>query len=289
MQVQPSHSTPVSATLKLTLSACLIVLVAFLSSSVSGLNIRPDRKQSKYAAYGKQFSAACAIAWDKSKVVREGKGMAGSGTLVAPDWVLTAAHVVDEAAVIGGRLSVLFDKQEIEVIRVVIHPDYPAWPNKEKKVGWPDVALLKLKRPVAKLVPVPLYRGKDEAGQTATIVGFGVVGNFATGAPNGRDAVKQPLVRLAGTNVIEKVWIGDRCLTQVSRLGDATDLEAGILGGDSGGPLLLKENGKWLLAGVVNSSIGGGMGPVHPSYGDNDVFLRVSKYAAWVDATITGE
>jgi hypothetical protein len=188
-------------TSKRTLTACLFALAAILPSGVFGLNIRPDREQSKYAEYGKQYSAACAIAWDQSKVIIDGKG----------------------------------------------------------------------------LVPIPLYRGNDEAGRTATIVGFGGLGNFATGAPNARDAIKQPLVRRAGTNVVEKVWIGDRCLTQVSRLDDATDLEAGVLGGDSGGPLLIQDNGQWFLAGVTKASIGGGMEPVHPSYGDNGfVFYPVT-------------
>ena len=270
-------------------SLAVTFFAAFSASTHAfGLNTRPDRHESRYSDYGKQFPAVCLITWEKSRVVRDGKGLAGSGTLVAPDWVLTAAHVVDEAAATGGRVTAMFDEQEIEVERIVIHPDYPPWPNDQRAVGWPDIALLKLRRPVATLESTLLYRGNDEAGRTATIVGFGPLGTFATGAPQREEVLAQPVVRRAGTNLIDKIWLEDRCLTQVSPLTDATDLEAGILGGDSGGALLIREEREWFVAGVNKASIGGGAESVHPSYGDNDVFLRVSSYSTWIDATING-
>ncbi|MCA9052247.1 MAG: trypsin-like serine protease, partial [Planctomycetaceae bacterium] len=250
-----------------------------------GIIIRPDRSESQYVEYAKQFPAVCAVLWDESNVVRNGKGFVGSGTLVAPGWVLTAAHIVQEPSTIGGRISVVFDSGEIEVERVIVHPDYPAWPNDEQAIGWPDIALLKLKQPVEGVTPVSLYQEHGEAGQTATIIGWGGLGTFKTGHPSKDEILKQPTVRRAGTNVIERIWLGDRCLTQINTLDVATDLEAGVSGGDSGGALLIHVEDKWLLAGVVKAGIGGRSQP-EVMYGDNDVFLRVSSFLPWIDSTM---
>ena len=57
------------------------LLSALWLTSAEAIVIRHDRDDADYRALGEKFTAVCAVIPD------------GEGTLVAPRWVLTAAHV----------------------------------------------------------------------------------------------------------------------------------------------------------------------------------------------------
>ena len=78
----------------------------------SSLGLRHDLKEAQYIEFGEQFPAVCQVA-----------GL-GSGTLIAPQWVLTAAHVPEMVLRMepDAPLTVKLDGKEYKVAHVV-YPD----------------------------------------------------------------------------------------------------------------------------------------------------------------------
>jgi hypothetical protein len=217
---------------------------------------RHDRDDSQYLTLGERFRAVGEIQPD------------GTGTLVASRWVLTAAHV---AAGRRGAVGVKFGDVVYRVQRVVVHPLGKEGGNRPPEV---DLGLLELERPVEGIEPLELYRGRGELGQKAFLVGYGDFGKA------GARLSPTDHKRRAATNTVSDA--GPRRLFFVFEAPPAgTDLE-GVSGpGDSGGPALMEEGGRYLLAGVSS----GADGPPG-RYGLTDVFVRVSAYADWIDQTL---
>jgi hypothetical protein len=150
---------------------------------------------------------------------------------------------------------------------------------------------VELETPVDSVVPISIFVDKTEMGKMVTLVGFGVTGTFETGPPHGADAVKFSTIparmraKRAGTNVIILVSHKD-LVTRIDPAESATDLEASVAGGDSGGPALVQVSGQMYIAGVISSA------PQRPPsedtagiYGDRVSFVRVSSFARWVEDT----
>ena len=52
--------------------------------------------------------------------------------------------------------------------------------------------------------------------------------------------------------------------------------------GDSGGPALVEESGRYFVAGISSASMNGRPG----TYGVTDVYTRVSSYVDWIEKTM---
>jgi hypothetical protein len=138
---------------------------------------------------------------------------AGSGTLIASRWVLTAGHVVDPwnltttgkwvQSARSPKTTVLFGTREYHVKGVVEYPGFSC------KDGGTDLALLELDTQVDSVAPLSIYIGDHESGEIVTLVGFGATGTFETGPPHDAEArafqaiPARNRVKRAGTNVIE--------------------------------------------------------------------------------------
>ncbi|MCB1020238.1 MAG: trypsin-like serine protease, partial [Acidobacteria bacterium] len=184
-----------------------------------------------------------------------------AGVLVAPGWVLTAAHFVGEAS------FWTFGEQQFRGIRVIRHPKLEPGATETQWTGW-DMALVELDRPVTSIKPAERYRGRAEVGQVVTKVGYGYQGD-------GENGLRQPptQLRLAGQNVIEAAGgelDGREFTTDVlvfdfdgpgpdapNPLGspDPLPLEIGGSKGDSGGGVFLQDGGAWKLAGIVSGAM----------------------------------
>jgi hypothetical protein len=203
--------------------------------------------------------------------------------LVAPDWVLTAAHVVDGAK----SLTFSIGGQIYQVDRTV---PYPSW-NKDLWSGY-DIGLVHLTKPVDNIKPAQLYKGSSELNQPDTVVGFGKTGTVARGDTK-CDGVKR-----AAQNVIKEIDNKRLLVADFQNAaprsvfswnsGQSLPLGGLIAPGDSGGGLFITTPTGTYLAGV-NSFIGSDLGAPRSTYGSFSGHTRVSAFHDWIEAEMRGE
>ena len=198
----------------------------------------------------------------------------GMGSLIAPNWILTAAHV---AAAMSLEKEVVFSDKAYSIEQIVIHPDFLDWPE-ETNLAENDIALIKLTRLVEGIKPLLLHQQTDELRQVATFLGSGDFGNGLIGP----DSVDSRL-RMATNRVVQvdTSWL----MFEFDVPPEGTDLE-GVAGpGDGGGPALLNVDGEWAIAGVRSGQNPKTFGEGH--YGVWEYYTRVSQYASWIESVMS--
>lgn len=207
-----------------------------------------------------------------------------AGNLIAPNWVVTAAHCMFD-----GVTLVAFLPSEIETVlattdlndepqerRVVsnifVHPEY----DKSETDSPNDIALLELAN-VTNQTPMALYSGEPAAGTMAKIVGWGATAydnNQPTNFPTILQEADLPIVSNKTCNQPESYdgTIRDDQICAGFAAG-GTD----TCGGDSGGPLMAVQNGAFKQVGVV--SFGAGCA-LPDKYG---VYTRMSSFETWIE------
>jgi len=218
--------------------------------------IRHDRPDSLYRALGERFPAVVRV------------GQAGDGTLIAPRWVLTAAHVARGVA--PERDRVIVGTREIAIRRAIAHPDWI-------EMGPHDIGLLELAEPVDDIRPTPLYERADEVGQAVVIVGHGDTRTGLGGAWRRDGQVRGATSRVESLD-------GSRLVLRFRAPPEAGELEGAPGRGDSGGPALIEAEGQWYVAGVSSAGFDGANGP--GTYGAVDHFTRVSDHISWIRHTM---
>jgi hypothetical protein len=188
-----------------------------------------------------------------------------TGSLIAPDVVLTAGHCVDQALegfyTQGGTSKLLPGMTKHAIATKVAHPSYQAFggcPNTT-----PDVALVRLSKPASGIVPLAYARSGFKlpaSGTTTSAIGYG----------EHHDDAGNVEIGIVKRRATERFLEAQRFSVHVSR-------ESGIVDhGDSGGPLLF---GKSIMgtASCITDDF-----PVDYSafYG------RVDAAATWIDATL---
>ena len=235
-----------------------VVVAAGVLASSEAMIIRHDRDEADYRQLGLQYPAVGKISPD------------GTGTLIAPRWVLTAAHVAKMFRRRQGEVS--FGGRSYPVEASFIHPDWKGHGDVA------DIALLRLAEPVRGIEAVGLNEKRDEAGKPVVFVGYGDFGTGKTGA------VKMDGILRGATNQVAEVQERAIFFT-FNDPADATRLE-GISGpGDSGGPALVERKGRLWTLGV--SSVGMEPEGQKPgTYGGRDRYTRVSTYVGWIHKTM---
>jgi len=203
------------------------------------------------------------------------------GTLIAADWVLTAAHCVD--GVEGSLVDVLIGAHRLSdsgtrvpAAKAYVHPGYDPYSLDN------DLALLRLSVPVTQ-TPIVLYQplsGRDEyAYLRATVIGWGQSNlDVLAGTPY-PDALREVALPLVAPEQCAASY--SVAITDTMICAGYDPLTKGACYGDSGGPLMIqKEDGAWQQIGIVSFGPYGCVSYFGTSY---DVFTRVSRYTAWIE------
>ncbi len=202
----------------------------------------------------------------------------GGASLIAPTWLLTAAHVA-ESIPAEVHLSVEIAGKRYPIVRTVFHPQYDhEWMQGDEDNGnnTVDLALVELEAHVENVSPFDLYKGHDEQGQEVLLLGQGEFGNGIRGVRGSDRALRQ------ATNKIDEVdswWLKFR----FDAPPEGTFLE-GVCGrGDSGSPALIKHNHSFLIAGISSWQQIGNR-PLG-TYGCIEHYTRVSSFIDWIQGT----
>ncbi len=225
------------------------------------------------------------------------------GSLVAEDWVLTAAHCVVDG--VTGAVSAPADinivagihdltapevgYQRRAVAGIIVHENY------DSDTLDNDIALLRLAAPVqvgvtaggitVSLISLVEPEVGSLAGITSTVTGWGSNTYYQGPHPETLHQVDVPII----TNAQCRTWWEEAgtpfadYITDNMLCAGYAEGSKNSCSGDSGGPLIVPEGANWRQAGIVSW---GGAGtcsePKKPG-----VHTRVANYRAWLTAQLT--
>ena len=198
-------------------------------------------------------------------------------TLISSKWVLTAAHCVvngttgrkssaSSIKALLGTSDLLDGGIRNNIRRIVVHPAY------DYKTGDADIALLELQYHASiRSIPVSAY--DTSVGKLATVVGWGATNTASTNFPEELYEVDLPIVsRSACENIYGAEFTQNMFCAGYSQGGKDTCKS------DSGGPLMVIENGRYVQSGITSWGVGCAQA------GYYGVYTRLSRFKSWIDS-----
>lgn len=198
-------------------------------------------------------------------------GTIGGGVAIAPDWILTAGHVAQ--GLVPGVSALRIGGTDYEVRRVAMPDSFVLEPEQRRLDD--DLALLQLDRPLTDVLLAETACQPPFAGEQVTFIGSG---DHEDAEGRALDSVPVSAV-LAGPNIVHAVtpqWI-EIALDAPTSPSDAV-MSAG---GDSGGPLLRRDDDRWQVIGVSSHYAFDGATDYR-----RDRFTRVDRHCDFIRTTI---
>jgi hypothetical protein len=213
--------------------------------------------------------------WPWQAFLTDGSFMCGA-SLINNNWLVTAAHCLERVA--ATNLKVYLGVHTLNpneattqikpISRAILYPTYigssNSWDN--------DIALLKMKDPVTfnkQISPLCLPK---QGQNLATTDRIGMVTGWGRTSGSGSTS---NVLRQATIPVVNCPFNAANMICAGQMSGTPRD----SCGGDSGGPFVLKQNGAYVLTGIV--SWGGA-----DCLGDG-VYTKVSNYIDWINTIIS--
>jgi secreted trypsin-like serine protease len=216
------------------------------------------------------------------------------GSLIAPEWVVTAAHCFfDEQGeqvmsaqnldlLLGTTVLQIGAGQRIRAAQIVLNPGYNPQVG---TLGGNDIALVRLSRPVA-LPTLPLVQPNQTnltaPGTLATILGWGATFPSALDQePSGFALdLQQAEVPIVANEVCNAPQSYNGTILDTMLCAGFPQGGVDTCKGDSGGPLVVPTSSGFALAGITSF----GRGCAQPNF--YGVYTRVSSFVGFVQSVI---
>jgi len=280
--------------------------------------IRGDVSDSFYTGLAAQsvYDSVGFLTWEVTS--DEGtSGYIASGTLISPEWVLTAGHVVggtnDSGAGISGMIFGLSSSYDGMGVSALSWIPYGGWSSSGGNL-WAgvDLGLVRLSEPITNVTPALLDFSTPLLGLLGTSVGYGRsgIGSGGMSTPAGTKRAGQNMIDARGGmlttmgsgTLLDLDGISPTVLFQdfdhptdlvASTMGSVTPVaqEYLIASGDSGGGLFIDVGGVTKLVGV-SSFLASLPYPwdttgANADYGDLAGVVSVQSFENWI-FTVTG-
>ncbi len=204
-----------------------------------------------------QFPDCCAVGNDN--------GFFCSGTLIAPNVVVTARHCTNPTRVFlkGRDITKLHLGEVIKVKEKHSHPDV-------------DLQVLVLERD-STVKPRHIAQGAEAQGNTVTLVGFGTVDFDGTKGFGQKRKVTVPITSIGCGSAADEANFG--CLRGKEMVAGHRGLLRDSCRGDSGGPAYIRTSlGGHALIGVTSR----GIENTEKVCGDGGIYVRVDQFVDWI-------
>eukprot|EP00594_Rhizosolenia_setigera_P010537 CAMPEP_0178977642 /NCGR_PEP_ID=MMETSP0789-20121207/24628_1 /TAXON_ID=3005 /ORGANISM="Rhizosolenia setigera, Strain CCMP 1694" /LENGTH=261 /DNA_ID=CAMNT_0020667115 /DNA_START=184 /DNA_END=969 /DNA_ORIENTATION=+ len=206
------------------------------------------------------------------------------GVLIAPDYVLSAAHCGGyNPRILIGRHDLSNHSESFEEIEIdyeVIHPGYDCRTNEN------DVMIIKLAKN-SSYTPIAYNIETDEnifVGELATALGWGEINDQG----DDTDLLLETEVEIKSNSECEDMVSIDSLNNPTAIISSficGYEENEGVCNGDSGGPLIIKGNtvDSDLLIGITSFGVGGCGNPDYP-----DVYIRISSFVDFIRCVTGG-